>query len=374
MDKIRLAENLIALRKDRKITQEQLAEFCGVTKASVSKWENEQTLPDILLLPKLAAFFEISIDELMGYEMYLTMEQINKVHEELTSDFATKDFAVAFARCREYVKQYYSCYELLEKIILLWISHEIVAGEQRNELLKEAKDLCGHILKNCRSIHLCNDIVFLQAIVDLLMGNPEATVEALEDVSNPCRLSVQNEEVLLSAYIEMGLQEKGNEFAQISMYLHIVMLISDACRFLVLHREDLERCEETRQRVEGVMKLYNFEEVNFYFSALFRYQMAEIYCYHGKQDKAIEQLTKYVEMQERYLRGEVGYLQGDNYLDRLHIWYEKSILSGSFPREKRTLYTEIVQELTAPTFDCLKCKEAYVALLNRVKDMEDSIS
>ena len=245
MDKIRLAENLIALRKDRKITQEQLAEFCGVTKASVSKWENEQTLPDILLLPKLAAFFEISIDELMGYEMYLTMEQINKVHEELTSDFATKDFAVAFARCREYVKQYYSCYELLEKIILLWISHEIVAGEQRNELLKEAKDLCGHILKNCRSIHLCNDIVFLQAIVDLLMGNPEATVEALEDVSNPCRLSVQNEEVLLSAYIEMGLQEKGNEFAQISMYLHIVMLISDACRFLVLHREDLERCEET---------------------------------------------------------------------------------------------------------------------------------
>ena len=79
MDSIQLAENLIALRREKKVTQEQLAEFCGVTKASVSKWETRQTIPDTLLLPRLAAFFEITIDELLGYEVCLTKEQIQKI-------------------------------------------------------------------------------------------------------------------------------------------------------------------------------------------------------------------------------------------------------------------------------------------------------
>ena len=373
MDNIRLAENIVVLRKEKKITQEQLAEFCGVTKASVSKWETGQTLPDILLLPRLAAFFGVSIDKLMGYEIQLTEEQIQKVHEELTADFATKDFAVVMEKCRDYVKQYYSCYELLERIILLWISHEILAGEQRGELLREAKTLCGHILKNCRNIRLCNDVVFLQSIVDLLLGHPEDTVEALEEVSDPCRLSVQNEEVLLSAYIEQGLLEKGDAFAQISMYFHILYLVSDACRFLVLHREELEKCEETRRRVEAMMQLYDFEKINFYYAGMFAYQMAGVYCFHGEKGKALVQLIKYVELLENYLMGKVGYLQNDTYLDKLEFWYEKSILSARFPREKRTVYMGMMKELTAPVFDSLKEEEAYKILLEKAKEMGERI-
>ena len=374
MDNIHLAENLIKLRKDKKITQEQLAEFCGVTKASVSKWETAQTLPDILLLPRLAAFFGVSIDEFMGYEMHLTMEQIQKLYDELAADFATKEFDVAMTKCRMYVKQYYSCYEFLEKIILLWISHEIVAGNKREDLLREAKELCGHILKNCRIVKVCNDIVFLQAIVDLLLGNSEAVIEALEEMNDPCRLSVQSEEVLLSAYIELGRLEEGDDFAQISMYFHIFYLISDGCRFLMLHREDLEKCEETRRRVEAVINLYNFESINFYGATLFACQMAEIYGYHGEIEKAIEQLKKYVELYERYLYGKTGYLQSDNYLDRLHVWSEKSILSDNFPREKKTICAGMRAALTAPAFDCLKKEEGYLALLKKVKDMNEFAS
>ena len=51
MNALNLAENIIRLRHDKKITQEQLADFVGVTKASVSKWETKQSMPDILLLP-----------------------------------------------------------------------------------------------------------------------------------------------------------------------------------------------------------------------------------------------------------------------------------------------------------------------------------
>lgn len=57
MNEWKLSENIIRLRHEKKITQEELASFAGVTKASVSKWENGQSLPDILLLPRFAAAF-----------------------------------------------------------------------------------------------------------------------------------------------------------------------------------------------------------------------------------------------------------------------------------------------------------------------------
>lgn len=370
MDNIRLAENLVTLRKVKKITQEQLADFCGVTKSSVSKWETAQTLPDVLLLPRLAAFFDISIDELLGYEVNLSKEQIHKVYEELATSFAEEGFDTAMMRCSEYIKEYYSCYELLEKIILLWLSHEMLAGEKREELLREAKTLCEHILENCRNISLCNDVVFLQAIVDLLLGQPEAVVDALEEMSNPCRLSVQSEEVLLSAYIEMGMQEKGNDFAQISMYLHILMLVSEACKFLVLNRDNLEKCVETQRRMEEIIKIYNLEEINFHYVTLFTYQMAEIYSYHGEKEQAIGQLTKYVEIFEKVLHGQISYLQSDDYLDRLHIWFERSVLSGDFPREKGTIYDGMMMALEAPVFDGLKEEDAFLELQKRAEKMK----
>ena len=76
MGKITLARTIAEKRHERGITQEQLAEFIGVTKASVSKWETGQSLPDLALLPGLAAYFNISIDELIGFRPAMTREEI----------------------------------------------------------------------------------------------------------------------------------------------------------------------------------------------------------------------------------------------------------------------------------------------------------
>ena len=58
---LKIAENISQRRKEKNIIQEELANFMMVTKASVSKWESGQSYPDILLLPKIAAFFNITI-------------------------------------------------------------------------------------------------------------------------------------------------------------------------------------------------------------------------------------------------------------------------------------------------------------------------
>lgn len=66
--RMKLNEQIAFLRKQKGISQEELARVLGVTNQSVSKWETAQCCPDIELLPTLAAYFHVSVDELLGYE------------------------------------------------------------------------------------------------------------------------------------------------------------------------------------------------------------------------------------------------------------------------------------------------------------------
>ncbi len=61
-----IGENIAAMRKQKGITQEALASIIGVSAQSVSKWENNTNMPDIMLLPIIADVFQVSIDSLFG--------------------------------------------------------------------------------------------------------------------------------------------------------------------------------------------------------------------------------------------------------------------------------------------------------------------
>ncbi|HPE94735.1 MAG TPA: helix-turn-helix domain-containing protein [Bacillota bacterium] len=64
-----IGEKIAKLRKQKGMTQEELAGIIGVSAQSVSKWENSTTMPDIILLPIIANAFEVSIDALFGKSM-----------------------------------------------------------------------------------------------------------------------------------------------------------------------------------------------------------------------------------------------------------------------------------------------------------------
>ena len=61
-----LGKRIATLRREKRLTQEELAEKLGVSAQAVSKWENDQTCPDISLLPDLAGILGASVDELLS--------------------------------------------------------------------------------------------------------------------------------------------------------------------------------------------------------------------------------------------------------------------------------------------------------------------
>ena len=79
---ISIGENIRHYRIQKELTQEELADFLGVSFQAVSKWERALAYPDIETIPIIANFFNITIDELMGNSHIRAEEQICKYLKE----------------------------------------------------------------------------------------------------------------------------------------------------------------------------------------------------------------------------------------------------------------------------------------------------
>ncbi len=68
MDQIKIGKFILNCRKEKKLTQEELAEKLGVTSKSISRWENGKTMPDYSLLKDLCNELDINVNELLSGE------------------------------------------------------------------------------------------------------------------------------------------------------------------------------------------------------------------------------------------------------------------------------------------------------------------
>jgi len=72
-----VGEKIAALRKEKGITQESLAGIIGISSQAISKWENNVTMPDIMLLPIIADTLGVTIDELFGIKHNVQEKPVN---------------------------------------------------------------------------------------------------------------------------------------------------------------------------------------------------------------------------------------------------------------------------------------------------------
>ncbi|MBE6782664.1 MAG: helix-turn-helix domain-containing protein [Ruminococcaceae bacterium] len=77
-----IGNKIKALRKSRGITQEQLAEAIGISFQAVSKWENNIALPDITLVPLIANYFGVTMDELFDFSLAEMENEVKKIVDD----------------------------------------------------------------------------------------------------------------------------------------------------------------------------------------------------------------------------------------------------------------------------------------------------
>jgi transcriptional regulator with XRE-family HTH domain len=81
MNQEKIGNFIAKCRKNKKLTQEQLAEKLGVTSKSISRWENGNTMPDYALLKDLCNELEINVNEFLSGEKIKESDYMNKAEE-----------------------------------------------------------------------------------------------------------------------------------------------------------------------------------------------------------------------------------------------------------------------------------------------------
>ena len=79
---MKIGEQIKRLRKERNMTQEQLAEKIGISFQAVSKWENDISLPDVATLPIIAGFFGVSMDTIFDYDAEKNAEKALEIAKQ----------------------------------------------------------------------------------------------------------------------------------------------------------------------------------------------------------------------------------------------------------------------------------------------------
>lgn len=105
-------------RKELSLTQEQIADFLGVSTPAVNKWEKGSTYPDITLLPALARLFKIDLNTLMSFHDDLTDIEIENFVNEVDETAREQDYDTAFQKAINKIHEYPTCEKLIYSVIL----------------------------------------------------------------------------------------------------------------------------------------------------------------------------------------------------------------------------------------------------------------
>ncbi|WP_100065426.1 helix-turn-helix domain-containing protein [Miniphocaeibacter massiliensis] len=369
---LNISNNIVNLRHKKNITQKELASFLNVTKASVSKWETGLSNPDITLLPKLATFFDISIDTLMGYNPQLSKKQIQKLYQEFAKDFSVLPFEEVQIKIERYTKQYYSCYPFIFQICALWLNHYLLAKDinTQKEILNYVNELCEHIKENSNDVGLCSDTIILQAMVNLQLGNIKETINILEDELRPLRLSKQSDSILTLAYIMENDLDKAESFTQISMFINILSIVENAGRYLSIKVNDVNICEKTINRVENLIESFNLTKLHPNVTAAFEYQVALYYLSLENEDSALKHLNKYISCLSNLIVIDNLSLHGDDYFTRIDEWIEELDMGKNAPRNKSTVLDDIKKSFDNPQFEILEGNTEFEKIKNKLKEIK----
>lgn len=293
MNEINIGNTVARCRKEAGITQEELAQHLGVTKAAVSKWELEQSLPDMAMLPKIASYFSLTLDELFDYQPQLTAEEIKEIAFELLQQFAV-DSNAAYENLLEYARDYSSCYPLLHQLGVVLVNRLPLAGEIMGEYSKQASDILKRVEAKSENLELVSSARYMRASLCFMQGQTDTALDILEDMK-PNWMEAEQVQILRAAiYEQQGNAEEAARIYQTSLFQAITSFMNGLTAQITAIEGDEERLAALVNLGEAWMDAYHsyapslLPELGFFGATSLAFKRG------GDTDRAFSYLTRYV--------------------------------------------------------------------------------
>ncbi|GLC30558.1 helix-turn-helix domain-containing protein [Clostridium omnivorum] len=291
MSDISIGTNILHLRKEKALTQEQLASMIGVSAGAVSKWETGNSKPDIDLLAPLARALNTSLNELLSFKEELEEEEIKKIKKELADIFLHQGFSEGEKMCKEYLSKYPNSAGLKLNIAGLIQMYSMLLGDKFKELIiikqKYALALLYGVVDSKESKYL-NTALFLIANIQISLEDYEESERCLKELMN----SFIDPMVIYASLLER--QGKNNQVESLCKRMLLSYMEQSRAMMCILSRtyKNNNNFEKAVLYLEAVSKIESIFKTGLSSGA---YNLCRLYIEKGEMDKAAKYFKNYVE-------------------------------------------------------------------------------
>ena len=331
-------------RKQLNITQETLATHCQVSKASVSKWEKGQSYPDITLLPKLAAYFDITVDDLLSHQTELSKQQIQDIYNTFSKRFAKEPYNQVFADVEHQVKLSYHNAALLLQMSVLMLNYQEIAPNSQT-LFITLHEWLERIRRITDDVWVLRQVNSLQATIAIMQAQPEKTLDLLEGAIQP---NLGDETLLATAYQQLGQTEKATRVTQAMMFQHVILLVGGSAMYLHLIAKDKNAVEKTINRSNVIIDTYDLHQLHPNVCLQFYISVAQHAATTQNRSMLYDYLAKFVDICTHHLFPIE--LRADDYFNLLDDWLEQLDLGKNAIRNDTIIKQSLIDTLNAPFF------------------------
>ncbi len=174
-----LGNKIRKLRKERGLTQEQFASALSISPQAVSKWEMSGGYPDMSMIPIIANFFDVTLDELFDFDITKKAKKIEDILTE-AGNYFWHNFEKAEQIYLEGIKEFPSSEKLKTELLSLYECHIRTYG--KNELFSRAEDLANKLIVELTDVFAVCSVKNDLASLYLMSGRYAEAKELVESL------------------------------------------------------------------------------------------------------------------------------------------------------------------------------------------------
>jgi len=294
-----IGKNIYTLRKEKKITQAQLAEKLGVSEQAISKWENNLCAPDVSLFPVIADFFGVSIDRIFGYYTSSYADEVEAIMKAADDSMDTyKEIEII----SEGLKKYPSNPDL--KIYLAFslsmVNRFSKNAEERQAAVEKAIKLCKEVVNTCGDINQVDRALNMLRRIYCEIGEYENAVDAVEKISaNGYRPKIVGKAQILKFRKDYAEHAKFTESSLLDCFW-IMDSLFEQKRTVLLEQKDYNALLSWCAAHEKMLSIFDEGCADFYVShKIWNYEAkAQAYKHLGKKEECLEALKALASLTE----------------------------------------------------------------------------
>lgn len=343
---------IMAKRKEKAWTQEQLANAVGVSPPAVSKWETGTSYPDITLLSPIARALDTTVDELLSYGNELSIESIDELTKKVLRTYETHGFDKGWSQCQKLTQEYPNSIPLKFHIGSLFQSFMLMKEDFKKEDIhlyyEKAAEIYEEVLASGHPKFTFPSTIILIGYYSMLNK-----LDRAEELLNGLpKLNVDPDFLYPSIYALRGKNEEAIQMTQENIHRYLPR-ISQSLSILssyAYENEDMDSAYAITKTNFEMMNLFGVREELVY------PDMIKLLAAQGTIEEALQYFEAYVQsimdLTYDYSKNPIFNKLKDQHMDLSHI---KKILANSI--------------LIAGGYDALKNEPRYTDAIRKLQDL-----